>query len=318
MKKTQKGFTLIELLVVIAIIGILASMLLPTLAKAKKKANRLKCSSNLGQLAKGFTAAASDHEGQLPWMMTVEDGTAAYRVQAVQPNQSYHQGQNARRNANWGWAKEQRHVWFLPAVMDNLNSCKSVFSPSDPQMKRENDKEFARSGPNGIAGWGIHKDNWQGGTSNHHLSRRAQSYGISLAADSLLPATILGVTRNIAGDRQNLNNKRSSVARGDGKVQFASNHGHHHTGWRDRFMIEMNHASSGVWGDPEAVRALSANGKHYTMSGLGAGEGNYSLSDGSVKQASDADLQSQVAAHMSETGGTLTEQHAGAMIPTYH
>ena len=318
MKKTQKGFTLIELLVVIAIIGILASMLLPTLAKAKKKANRLKCSSNLGQLSKGFTAASGDHEGALPWMMTQEDGTAAYRVQCVQPNQSYHTNQRARRNAGWGWAKEQRHVWYLPAVMDNLNTCKSVLSPSDPQMKRQNDREFKEMGPNQIAGWGIKNDGWQGGTSNHHLSRRAQSYGLCMAADTLLPATILGVTRNIAGDRQNLNNKKSNVQRGDGKIQFASNHGYHTVGWWSRFQVEMNHASSGVWGDPEAVRALSANGKYYTMSGLGAGEGNYSLSDGSVKQASDADLTAQVAAHMAETGGTLTEQHAGSMIPTYH
>jgi len=308
MKKAQKGFTLIELLVVIAIIGILASMLLPTLAKAKKKANRLKCSNNLGQLAKGFTAASGDHEGALPWMMTMEDGTAAYRVQALKSS-------GAQRNAGWGWAKEQRHVWFLPAVMDNLNSCKSVLSPSDPQMKRQNDREFAEQGPNGVAGWGVRNQN---GKSNHHLSRRAQSYGLCMAADTLLPATILGVTRNIAGDRQNLNNKKSNVQRGDGKIQFASNHGYHTVGWWSRFQVEMNHSSSGVWGDPEAVRALSANGKHYTVSGLGASEGNYSLSDGSVKQASDADLTAQVAAHMAETGGTLTEQHAGAMIPTYH
>ena len=308
MKKAQKGFTLIELLVVIAIIGILASMLLPTLAKAKKKANRLKCSNNLGQLAKGFTAASGDHEGALPWMMTMEDGTAAYRVQALKSS-------GAQRNAGWGWAKEQRHVWFLPAVMDNLNSCKSVLSPSDPQMKRQNDREFAEQGPNGVAGWGVRNQN---GKSNHHLSRRAQSYGLCMAADTLLPATILGVTRNIAGDRQNLNNKKSNVQRGDGKIQFASNHGYHTVGWWSRFQVEMNHSSSGVWGDPEAVRALSANGKHYTVSGLGASEGNFSLSDGSVKQASDADLTAQVAAHMAETGGTLTEQHAGSMIPTYH
>ena len=84
-------------------------------------------------------------------------------------------------------------------------------------------------------------------------------------------------------------------------------------------MTEMNHASSGVWGDPEAVRALSTQDQYYTVSGLGVGECNYSLFDGSVKQqASDADLQAQVAAHMAETGGTLTEQHGGTTFPTYH
>lgn len=61
--RARAGFTMVELLVVIAIIGILASVLLPVLARARQQARSVQCVNNLRQLYLANSMFAAEHDG---------------------------------------------------------------------------------------------------------------------------------------------------------------------------------------------------------------------------------------------------------------
>ena len=262
----KKAFTLIELLVVIAIIGILASMLLPVLAKAKNKANRMKCANNLAVITKSYHAFSVEIDGATPHLygdFTDNDGNK------LAQSLGYSSVDDLYDTTRWMSAHEIRQSLYTP---------KSLVSPLDPEavaaQRRMGVHEFADGSPVQVAS-------------------DSQSYAIAMQGDLEAMDTLLIMTRNIknASDAQRRAWYQSKGGSNNWDIWMYPNGdrpwskhigaAHIQDGGMSGFAAEFH----GEDGDEDP--------KH-TMEGLPGGEANWGTAGGSVSQGSSSGFNDQL------------------------